>query len=41
MSKYPVTNFISDFAQEDSWKYGYFKIDKDSIIEKIRNVNFV
>ena len=31
MSKYPVTNFISDFEQEDSWKYGYFKIDKDGI----------
>ena len=31
MSKYPVTNFINDFAQEDSWKYGYFKVEKDWI----------
>ena len=31
MSKYPITNFIKDFVQEDSWKYGYFKIEKDGI----------
>lgn len=31
MSKYPITNFIKDFAQEDSWKYGYFKIEKNGI----------
>ena len=31
MSKYPITNFIKDFVQEDSWKYGYFKVEKDDI----------
>ena len=31
MSKYPITNFLSQFVQKDSWKYGYFKLEKDGI----------
>lgn len=31
MSKYPITNFHWDFVQNDTWRYGYFKIEKDGI----------
>lgn len=30
MSKHPITNFLSQFAQKDSRKYGYFKLEKDN-----------
>ncbi len=30
ISKYPITNFNTEFVQEDSWKYGYYMIEKNN-----------
>ena len=30
-SKYPITNFYKDFQQDWTWRYGYFKVEKEWI----------